>query len=137
MTFIYLSIWRRPWAIRVKSSFRASLAGAQVASRLRNRAGGGIRLCRSTWPRWLLRAMKIVSIVGGDDQCVDHRQSPRAFRRHGVYLTTLPPRWRLALPAHGDDTTANLKAIMAAECAAELLNWSKESRASIRALICL
>ena len=52
-----------------------------------------------------------------------------------VYLTTLSSRWRLASPANGDDKAANSKALMAAECAAELSNWSRGSRAFIRALI--
>ena len=52
-----------------------------------------------------------------------------------VFLTTSLSQWRLVLPAHGDNKAAKLKAIMAAECATELLNWPKGSRASIRALI--
>ena len=54
-----------------------------------------------------------------------------------VYLTTLtlPSPWRLASPAHGGDKTAKSKAIMAAECAAELSNWSNGSKAFVRALI--
>ena len=39
-----------------------------------------------------------------------------------VYLTTSLSRWRLALSVIDDDKAANLKAIMAAECATELLN---------------
>jgi hypothetical protein len=52
-----------------------------------------------------------------------------------VYLTTSSSPWRLASRAHSDDKAANSKAIMAAECAAELSNWSRGSRALIRALI--
>ena len=52
-----------------------------------------------------------------------------------VYLATLPSRWRLASPTHHDNKAANLKVIKVVECAAELLNWSKELRASIRALV--
>ena len=73
--------------------------------------------------RWLLRAIKIMPIISDDEQRVGHRPSSS--------------RWRLALPAHGDNKTANLKAIMAAECAAERSNRSNRSRASIRDLICL
>ena len=54
-----------------------------------------------------------------------------------VYFTILSSRWRLASPANNDDKVANSKAIMATECAAELSNWSRGSRAFIRALICL
>ena len=54
-----------------------------------------------------------------------------------VYLTTLLPTLRLALPAHNNNKTANSEAIMAAECATELLNWLRGPRALIRALICL
>ena len=39
------------------------------------------------------------------------------------------------MPAHGDNKAVNLKAIMAAKYAAELLNWSKGLRASIRVLV--
>ena len=49
-----------------------------------------------------------------------------------IYLTTLSSRWKLAT-----SKASNLKATTAAECAAELLNWLQESRASIKSLICL
>ena len=39
-----------------------------------------------------------------------------------VYLTTSSSRWRLASPANDDDNATNLKALMAAQCAAELSN---------------
>ena len=52
-----------------------------------------------------------------------------------AYLATLPSRWRLEAPAHHDNKAVNLKVIIVAECAAELSNWSKGLRASIRALI--
>ena len=54
-----------------------------------------------------------------------------------VYLITLSLRWRLALSAHDSNKTAKMKTIMAVECAVELSNWLKESRASIRVLVCL
>ena len=52
-----------------------------------------------------------------------------------VYLTTLSSPWRLALSAHGNNKADKLKAMIAAECAAELLNWSNGLRAFVRALI--
>ena len=54
-----------------------------------------------------------------------------------VYLITPSSQSRLALPANGDVKTANSKAIMAAECATELLNRAIGSRASIRAFVLL
>ena len=39
-----------------------------------------------------------------------------------VYLITSSLQWRLPLPAHSNNKTANLKAILAAECAARLSN---------------
>ena len=54
-----------------------------------------------------------------------------------VYLTTSLSRCRPASPARGNNKVAKLKSKMAAEYAAELLNWWKGSRATIRALIYL
>ena len=54
-----------------------------------------------------------------------------------VYLTTSLLQWRLVSPAHGSNKAAKLKAIMAAECAAELSNWLKGLRALIEIVICL
>ena len=66
-----------------------SSSDAWSSSRLRNRAGRGIRSRNSTWPRWLLRAMKITTIARGDDQRVGRRRSPRSFRRCGYRLMLL------------------------------------------------
>ena len=51
-----------------------------------------------------------------------------------VYLTISSSQWRLASLTHDNDKAANSKAIMAVECAAELLNWLKGLRASTKAL---
>ena len=58
-----------------------SSSDAWASSRLRNRAGRGIRSRNSTWPSWLLRAMKITMIARGDDQRVGRRRPPRSLRR--------------------------------------------------------
>ena len=66
-----------------------SSSDAWASSRLRNSAGRGIRSRNSTWPRWLLRAMRITTIARGDDQRVGRRRSPRSFRCCGWQLLLL------------------------------------------------
>ena len=48
-----------------------------------------------------------------------------------AYLTTLLLPWKLALPTHGNDKSANSKAIVAIEWAAEFLICLSGSRALI------
>ena len=54
----------------MKSLFQFSSYGAWASSKLRNRVGKGILSRRSTWPKWLLRAMQIIAFIRGDDQRV-------------------------------------------------------------------
>ena len=52
-----------------------------------------------------------------------------------VYLMTSSSPWKVASPAHGNDKTVELKAIMATKCTDEISNWLNGLRTFVRALI--
>ena len=43
----------------------------------------------STWPKWLLHAINIMTIVCGNDQRVDRGRSSRSFQRYGYVVSLL------------------------------------------------
>ena len=73
----------------MNSLFHFSSSDAWASSRLMDRARRGIHLRSSTWPRWLPHAMKITTVVHGDDQHVGRGRSLRSLRRRGCRLLLL------------------------------------------------
>ena len=93
----------------------------------------------------LLCVIKIMSIVCSDDQHVGRERLPWSTVKS--IRTISSGYWNdryiglfdhivVTMEAGVASPEANPKAIMATECAAELLNWSKGSRAFIGPLVC-
>ena len=132
-------LWRRPLAIWVRFSFRnhpdwgisygrefACTAAPDLLGNCWATSNHGVHPWRrSAHSPWTIMAIVSMLRISSDTTKLCKK----------CYLTTLLSRWRLASPVNCNDKTANSKFIMVVKCLAKFLNWSRGSRASIRALI--